>query len=280
MNKFERLLVSIEKKCRRFSDAQFNKIEPRMTPIGFKLAGNEAMERGVFEPEETRLVYKLLSEVDTFVNVGANIGYYCCIALQQHKHVLAFEPEPNNVKLLLKNVAANKWQDSIEVYPIGLSNKVGIVNIYGDGTGASLLKGWANAPPYLVAMIPTATLDMVVGSRLNNQRVLVLMDIEGAELYALQGALNMVQQKIKPIWMIEICIHEHQPKGTLINPNLVATFSMFFDHGYDAYTASIPPRMITREEIETVVDSGVDTINDHNFIFVESGSNLQAKVVS
>jgi len=48
------------------------------TPCGFTLAGHPAMAAGSFEPEETRLVRELLSQVDVLVNVGANVGYYCC----------------------------------------------------------------------------------------------------------------------------------------------------------------------------------------------------------
>lgn len=280
MNKLERLLVSIEKKCRRFSDAQFNKIEPKMTSLGFKLAGNEAMERGIFEPEETHLVSKLLDKVDAFVNVGANIGYYCCLALQKNKQVIAFEPEHQNVRMLLKNVTANGWQNNIEIYPVGLSNHIGVANIYGLGTGASLLKGWANMSAEIVASIPLSTLDFVVGNRLADKKTLVLIDIEGVELYALQGALRLIGQSNRPIWMIEICIHEHQPEGVPINPNLLPTFSIFLDHGYDAYTASVPPKLVTREELVTIANSGVDTIRNHNFIFVESGYNLRASVFS
>ncbi len=51
------------------------------TPWGFTLAGRPAMAEGTFEPEETHLVRELLQEVDILINIGANIGYYCCHAL-------------------------------------------------------------------------------------------------------------------------------------------------------------------------------------------------------
>lgn len=280
MNKFARLLHSIDKKYRRFTDARFNKLEPKDTPLGFKLIGSEAMEQGSFEPEETFLVGKLLGKVEHFINVGANIGYYCCLALQKNLPVIAFEPESQNVKFLIKNVQANNWESRIEIYPIALSSKVGIVNIYGGGTGASLLKGWADTPSSLVAAIPTSTLDLIVGDRLNNRRTLVLIDIEGAEFYALQGALKLIKQTPKPMWMIEICVHEHQPQGVPINPNLLPTFSVFWDSGYDAYTATKNPRLVTRDELEAIVNGGANTIDTHNFIFAEKDHDLLSDVRS
>jgi len=52
------------------------------------------------------------------VNVGANTGYYCCLALDRNKYVIAFEPINLNVKYLLRNIKANNWDDRIEVYPM------------------------------------------------------------------------------------------------------------------------------------------------------------------
>ena len=57
------------------------------------------------------------------------------------KKVIAFEPDYTNQQILLQNVHANKWGDNFTLYPLALSNKVGIRKIYGGGTGASLIKG-------------------------------------------------------------------------------------------------------------------------------------------
>ena len=273
MNAINRLLQSIEKRYRRFFNARFYKLTPQQTPMGFKLTGNESMEKGLFEPTETFLVGKLLDQVDTFVNVGANIGYYCCFALLKNKPTIAFEPEPQNLKFLLKNIKANKWADRIEIYPVAISNKVGIVDIYGgtsgSSTGASLLPGWANTPSDLVDIVPASTLDFVIGGRLAGLKTLVLMDIEGAELFALQGASKLIKQTPKPIWIIEICVRDHQPKNISINPNLFATFSLFWENGYEAYTATPKPRIITKEELASIASSGENTTGVHNFIFAE-----------
>ena len=53
----------------------------KMTPWGFSFSGHDAMADGSFEPDETKVVRKLLTDVDVLVNVGANVGYYCCHAL-------------------------------------------------------------------------------------------------------------------------------------------------------------------------------------------------------
>ena len=117
--------------------------EPQATPNGFKLVGNLSMQAGTFEPLETKLFKELAADADVVINAGANIGYYCCHALAMDKHVVAFEPIDLNLKYLLKNLKANGWENDAEVFPLALTEKAGIVTIYGGGTGASLIPGWA-----------------------------------------------------------------------------------------------------------------------------------------
>jgi tRNA G37 N-methylase Trm5 len=87
--------------------------------MGFKMVGNKSMQNGQFEPEETRIVEQILPYVDIAINVGANVGYYCLIALGQEKHVVAFEPMNANLRYLLRNIKANDWESRIEVYTNG-----------------------------------------------------------------------------------------------------------------------------------------------------------------
>ena len=54
--------------------------EPKLTDLGFKFNGNSMMESGKFELVETQTVKKLMNQVDVVIHVGANIGYYSCIA--------------------------------------------------------------------------------------------------------------------------------------------------------------------------------------------------------
>ncbi len=105
---------------------------PTNTPYGFILSGNRCMEAGTFEVLETEVIKALLPRVEVVVNVGANIGYYACLARSHGKHVVAFEPIGSNVRFLLRNVTLNGWSD-VEVFPIALSDRQGIAAIYGGG---------------------------------------------------------------------------------------------------------------------------------------------------
>lgn len=245
--------------------------EPRETPMGFKLIGNSSMEKGVFEPDETEIVKRILERVDIVVNVGSNIGYYCCLALQKGKYVVAFEPIGSNLRYLYKNVRANHWEDRIEIFPMALSNRIGIIEVFGSGTGASLIKGWAGTPEQYVEMVATSTLDNVLGFRFHGKRCFVLVDIEGAEKFMLEGASLFLSAEPKPIWMVEISITEHHPKGIAINPHLLSTFQIFWDRGYEAWTADKSFRLVQPAQVENIAKSGKDSLFTHNFLFIEKG---------
>jgi len=245
--------------------------DPRETPMGFKLIGNSAMEKGVFEPDETEIVKRILPKVDVVVNIGANIGYYCCLALKENKYVVAFEPIGSNLRYLYKNVRANNWEERIEIFPIALSNRMGIIKIFGSGTGASIVKGWASTPEQYVELVPTSTLDNVLGSRFHGKSCFFIVDIEGAEKLMLEGASSSLSVEPKPIWMVEISISEHWPKGIAINPHLLATFQVFWGRGYEAWTADNRIRVVQHSEVEKIVRTGEDSLLTHNFLFIENG---------
>ena len=99
-----------------FDQQQF----PRSTPWGFSFAGHADMADGKFEPDETVLMRKQMTDVDLLVNIGANVGYYCCHALSMGKPVIAVEPNNRNLHYLLKNIQNNGWANLAEVFPVAM----------------------------------------------------------------------------------------------------------------------------------------------------------------
>jgi len=109
----------------------------------------------------------------------------------------------------------------------------------------------------------------VIGNRLKNKRSFIVVDIEGAEKYMLEGATSVLEMTPKPIWMMEISISEHLAKGVKINPNLLSTFQLFWERGYIARTANIENRVVLSDELNQIIKTGVDTLHTHNFLFIE-----------
>jgi FkbM family methyltransferase len=241
--------------------------------LGFFFNGDWATENGEFEPLETVIIENLLDSVEIFINIGANYGYYVCKALKGGVETIAFEPNQHNVNMMLKNVHANRFDAKFQLFPVALSDELGILPMYGSSTGASLIKGWAGQlNSYLVA---TSTFDKTAKSLTEGKQCLILIDIEGAEYNCLKGAMSLLCSKSKNIFLIEITVAEHQPDGKLINPDLFNIFSMMADHGYNAYTADCKLRKIELSEVFNIESTLIDTLGVHNFLFVKQDEILR-----
>jgi FkbM family methyltransferase len=91
-----------------------------------KHVSRKIREQGLWEPFETSLIMSRLKAGDVFVDVGANIGYFTIIAASlvgKQGHVYAFEPDPENYRLLQKNCAHNFLQSNVHAVQGGLSNR-------------------------------------------------------------------------------------------------------------------------------------------------------------
>lgn len=243
-----------------------------VTPLGFKLTSGfhpayKMMREGTFEQEETALIQRMLGKVDMFVDVGANLGYYTCLALQNGKAVIAFEPQKQNLQCLFQNLIANGWREGVEVYPVALSEKPGLLTLYGaSGPSASLVRDWAGYSPRFSQMVPVSTLDNILGGRLADRRLFIKIDVEGAEYQVLSGAGGTLARELKPVWLLEVCLQEFHPGGT--NPDYQKTFQLFWDHGYQAFTATETPVPVTPADVERWVRNGFCDSGTFNYLFI------------
>jgi len=244
-----------------------------VTPLGFKLTSGlhpayELMRSGKFEVEETAIIARLLPRVKVFVDIGANLGYYTCLALQSGKPVVAFEPQQQNLQCLFQNLTANGWEDRAEVFPLALSERPGLLTLYGaSGPSASLIKNWAGYSSRFKKTVPVSTLDHVLAGRFPGQRLFVKMDVEGAEYQVLKGAVATLGRRPKPVWLLEICLKEFHPEGS--NPDFQQIFQMFWDHGYQAFTATSDPQLVKPSEVADWVAKGHAESATFNYMFVE-----------
>lgn len=246
----------------------------RMTAHGFLFQGSRAMLSGEFEPQETALIQKLLGNVDRFVNVGANVGYYCCFAQQRGLPTVAIEPIPSNVAGLSKNMRANGWGERITVLPVAVGETSGFVDVYGEGTGASAVPGWANNPLSHKQTVPLVRLDDVIPLPRSGDRTLVLMDVEGFELFALRGATKLLSGPDKPVWVIEIATDVHQPKGITFNPHFTDVFRLMESLGYAAFEFEPSFRPLPIAEVERIVSEPTTYTFHGNYLFLDRACEL------
>lgn len=178
-----------------------NTIAIKNLPLGLMLQAykRDAVGRGLFrrkihEPVLTELLLTRFanSTEHNFIDVGANIGYFSCLMSKlagPSGKVLAIEPEPQNLKLLERNIKLNQLANAV-VHPcaLGASEGSAMLGIYKPANRGrhSLLENTAKSQ----IKVPVRTLDDVARNPGTNVTSwsLVKIDVEGYEGFVIEGA--------------------------------------------------------------------------------------------
>lgn len=147
----------------------------------------------VYEPMETALLKEQLKTGQTFVDVGANIGYYTLIAARcvgPAGRAFAFEPDPTNFQLLQKNISANGYTNATPVNK-ALSSKTGTTKLYLNPANRGDHRIYDSHDGRPSVEIKTTTLDSFF-KKLDKEVHFIKMDIQGAETAALSGMKGLI----------------------------------------------------------------------------------------
>ena len=70
--------------------------------------------------------------VDSFVDIGANAGFYSVMFAIKNltAHVVAFEPDPGNYARLVANLRANGLTERVDARPVALGDSAGEATLY------------------------------------------------------------------------------------------------------------------------------------------------------
>lgn len=162
-----------------------------------------------FETTEMQFVKKLLRRDMTVVDVGAHHGIYTLLASKcvgWHGRVIAIEPSPRECHRLEKHLRLNRCSN-VELLSCAAGEESGEADLY----VVDRFDDWFNSlrPPDTVESVSTIRvsvrrLDDIL-SELDNSKVdLVKLDVEGAELSVLHGALNLLNRKPRPAMLVEV----------------------------------------------------------------------------
>src|SRR6266581_5024683 len=235
------------------------------TIYGFKLAGEPRIASSDFEADEVRTFLELLESHDTVLDLGANVGFYSCLAASRGKQVVCFEPSPRNLRFLYRNLWENEFRNT-EVFPLGLAKQPGLHRLYGFSDMASFINGWAQADTKRSVLVPVTSLDRIVATRFQGQRLLIKLDVEGFELDVLAGAESTLGLMPKPTWLVEILLRgEVIPGG--INTRFADVFEVFWRRGYQCTAVHAEPQTVSRADVTRWVDAGSVDRQSHNFLF-------------
>jgi FkbM family methyltransferase len=173
-------------------------------------------EEGIWEPFETSLVLSLLRAGDVFVDVGANIGYFSVLAASvvgAQGAVFAFEPEPDNCRLLRANAEFNGLDHCITVIEAALSDAAGQGQLFLSADNLGDHQVYAGDEQR--SSVPISLLDggKYLAGRL--QRIdLLKVDTQGSEYQVMAGLVPLLTGLAQPARIIiELTPHSLRQAG-------------------------------------------------------------------
>jgi FkbM family methyltransferase len=185
--------------------------------------GNAGYALGTSEPAVQDVFAQLVKKGQVVYDIGANAGFYTVIAARlvgPSGQVFAFEPLPANLALIDHNVQLNGFANVTGLpFAIGRARGSASFTLGFDSTRGGLTSVHAEPGTNGTIEVAVRALDDLIAEGVVAPPDVIKMDIEGAEVEALHGALTTLAER-RPSLLIEI-----HGTGAELEPLLVA-------HGY------------------------------------------------
>ena len=224
---------------------------------------------GYYERFQLTIFRELARESKLIIDVGANIGLYSLLGARSSRkdaRIFSFEPIPDNVDLLKRNIKLNKdigskittisnalGEDSrkLEIY---LSRK----SVGNHSVGGKRGRGYGE-----VTEVMQTSLDEFTKKKKLKNIDLIKIDVEGYDGYVLKGAINTIKTS-QPALMIECipkllknCDFDYQEFGKIL-----------FDNYTYCYSIDEANQTVVRIKKGSMTDF-LQSINDTNLVLVK-----------
>lgn len=219
---------------------------------------------GLYDYDEMNFLLRYLRAEDSFLDIGANVGVYTLLAASKIRsgYIYSFEALSKNYTRLQENLQINQFEQ-VKTYELAVSNQTGSVAL-------NLAEG--DSKPFITSTITNNTIAVstdTLDNLLQNQPIanltLAKMDIEGAELLALKGAVSLLKKQCPQVWILEIndSVNNfgHQ-KQDLVNFLNSYGYNLY---GYSADTNQVFPITLEQQQgnnVLAIADSAVDFVRD------------------
>ena len=179
------------------------------------------LESGEWEPGSWKMMAEHLAPGSTFVDVGAQIGYYSLKAgpvVGPGGHVIAVEPNPATISKLQANIAAS-GASMVAVAPVACSDSEGVLDLFAapeSNTGETSLSKTNASQSGVVARsykVRARPLDDIVREAGLSRVDVIKIDVEGAEYLVLKGGQQTLD-RFHPMVLVEIVERQLRAMGT------------------------------------------------------------------
>jgi FkbM family methyltransferase len=235
------------------------------TVFGRRVAGNtnELLQQyiyyfGLWEPCLTRWIASRLRPGDTFVDVGANIGYFSLLASKlvgKSGTVVAIEPSPKTFRILQHNLAINRV-NNVRALNMAAADKDELVEVFGGNehfTGLANICAASNQERGFVVegRVQAAPLSGILRAAEVETARLIKIDVEGSEWRVMQGLSDLFRRGRGDLeFMVEInpeagALQGRRPEE-IVSAFKAAGFHFYrIENDYDA-VSYLPPFQAVR----------------------------------
>ena len=217
---------------------------------------------GLYDYNEMNFVLRYLRAKDSFLDIGANVGVYSLLAASKIKqgNVYSFEVLPKNFQRLQENIQLNNLE-RVKLYQVAVSDRSGAIELnLADGDSMAFITDKTSEK---TISVKADTIDNLLCNENLDNLTLAKIDIEGAEILALQGASRLLKNHLPKVWIMEVngrvSNFEHNKDGVV---ELLKSYGYQFYNYYAKHNKVnlIDIRQHQGKNVLVIADSAVDFV--------------------
>lgn len=222
-----------------------------------------ALYRFPYEPEVDLILRASIGQTSLFCDLGANKGYWTTRAAPLFQSIIAVEASAQTFDTLRKNTEA---LTNVRLHHAAINDESGetltFVNTHLSHASARLLKDSKAGELDQTETVSTLKVDDLVPV---GMPALIKMDVEGAEVNAIEGARRTISEGSVLIYEDHGADHDCAPSAHLLTLPEINLYSI--ENGVK--------RMITLDQIRK---TKTDSYKGYNFLAAQSNSPLLARL--
>ena len=205
---------------------------------------------GVWEPDMTAFIRRVLAFGDVFIDVGANIGYFSLLAarcVSRSGRVVSIEASPRIYADLVANVSRNR-RSNIRTLNLAAADKPGRVSIFpgpdGNCGASTILANGVNVERE--AEVVAVAIDDILTTEEADSAKLIKIDVEGAEVAVIAGMKQLITSgRLDRKFLVEVHAEALAAQG-LSPSDVIAPFdragyqTFVLDNDYDTWRYLYP----------------------------------------
>jgi FkbM family methyltransferase len=190
---------------------------------------------GIWEPNLTHWIIGRLRRGDTFVDVGANVGYYALLAstlVGSSGKVVAIEASPHIFSLLCANLSRQRVRN-VRAVNIAAADSVGTIRVFKGPTynlgKATVVEAEGSG---FEAEVNTAPLNRILESDELREARIIKIDVEGSEASVISGFAGSLETCHPDL---EVVLEINKKHLARVGRSSEEVFHTFYDAGFNAY---------------------------------------------